>query len=99
MRAFSGVLVLALAACSTPSDVVKLGTNSYRVRTTAGGGAPGDAEIKSRGIARANEFCAAENKRAVIDVGQSSGWHLFSVQTAQVRFYCDEKLSGKPPPS
>ena len=45
---------------------------------------PSDAEIKTRGIARANEFCEAQGKRAVINVGQSTGWHLFSVQTAEV---------------
>jgi hypothetical protein len=96
MRALTGILVLAIAACSTASDVVKTGSNSYRVRPTAGGGAPSDAEIKTRGIARANEFCDAEGKRAVITVGQSSGWHLFSVQTAEVQFFCDEKLPAGP---
>ena len=92
MRALSVLAVAALAACSTPSDVVKTGPTTYRVRTTAGGGSPSDADIKIRGIARANEFCEAKNQRAVINVGQSSGWHLFSVQTAEVQFYCDDKL-------
>jgi hypothetical protein len=96
MRAWIGLLVVAIAACSTASDIVKTGANSYRVRTSAGGGTPNDAEIKARGIVRANEFCEAQNKRAVINVGQSSGWHWFSVQTAQVEFYCDEKLVAKP---
>ena len=60
------------------------------MRTDAGGGNPSDAEIKTRGIARANEFCDAQGKRAVINVGQSTGWHLFSVQTAEVQFFCDD---------
>ncbi len=81
MKALSGILVVALAACSTPSEVVKTGPNAYRVRTDAGGGKPSDAEIKTRGIARANEFCDAQGKRAVINVGQSS--RLASVQHAR----------------
>ena len=57
---------------------------------------PSDAEIKTRGIARANEFCDAQGKRAVINVGQSGGWHLFSVQTAEVQFFCDDRLPPRP---
>jgi hypothetical protein len=89
-------VALAIVACSTPSEVVKTGATTYRVRTNAGGGNPSDAEIKTRGIARANEFCAAQGKRAVINVGQSSGWHLFSVQTAEVQFSCDDPLPARP---
>src|SRR5436305_11273806 len=92
MRALSALMLVAIAACSTPSDVVKTGPTTYRVRTTAGGGNPSDAEIKTRGIARANEFCEAKGQRAVINVGSSTGWHLFSVQTAEVQFFCDDKL-------
>jgi hypothetical protein len=95
MRALIGLVVVLLAACSTPADVVKTGPTTYRVRTTAGGGTPSDAEIKTRGIARANEFCDAQGKRAVINVGQSSGWHLFSVQTAEVQFFCDDRLPAR----
>ena len=96
MKALTGILVAALAACSTPSEVVKTGPNAYRVRTDAGGGTPSDSEIKTRGIARANEFCDAQGKRAVIDVGQTQGWHLWSVQTAEVRFACDDRLTPRP---
>ena len=96
MRALTGLMAVAIAACSTPADVVKTGPTTYRVRTTAGGGNPSDAEIKTRGIARANEFCEAQGKRAVINVGQSTGWHLFSVQTAEVQFFCDDRLPVRP---
>jgi hypothetical protein len=92
MKALTGIIVVALAACSTPSEIVKTGPNAYRVRTSAGGGSPSDSEIKTRGIARANEFCDGQGQRAVINIGQSSGWHLFSVQTAEVQFFCDDKL-------
>jgi hypothetical protein len=96
MRALIGLAVVAIAACSTPSEIVKTGPTTYRVRTDAGGGTPSDAEIKTRGIARANEFCDAQGKHAVINVGQSTGWHLFSVQTAEVQFFCDDRLPTRP---
>jgi hypothetical protein len=96
MRAAIWLVAGALVACSTPSDIVKTGPTTYRVRTDAGGGTPSDADIKSRGIARANEFCDAQGKRAVIDVGQSQSWHFWSVQTAEVRFFCDDRIPARP---
>jgi hypothetical protein len=97
MRAFIGMVILALAGCSTASDVVRTGTDTYRVRADAGGGSPSDADIKALGIKRANEFCDAQGKRAVITIGQSSGWHVFSVQTAEVLFSCDDRPAARPP--
>jgi hypothetical protein len=96
MRASIGWIVIALAACSTPSDIVKTGPATYRVRPDAGGANASDADIKSRGIARANEFCDAQGKHAVINVGQSQGWHLWSVQTAEVQFFCDDRAPARP---
>ncbi len=95
MRALITILVATLAACSTPSDVVKTGDNAYRVRTNAGGGTPTDAEIKERGIARASEYCGAQGQRAVTTVGLSTGWHLFSMPTAEVKFFCDDRAAAK----
>ncbi len=96
MRAFIPILVATLAACSTPSDVVMTGDNAYRVRTSSGGGTPSDAEIKARGIARASEYCEAQGQRAVSTVGQSTGWHLFSMPTPEVKFFCDDRAAVKP---
>jgi len=49
MRALIGLAVVAIAACAAPSEIVKTGPTTYRVRTDAGGGNPSDAEIKTRG--------------------------------------------------
>ncbi len=96
MKALAGIIVAALAACSTPSDVVKTGYNAYRVRTSSGGGAPSDDEIKARGIARANEYCETKGQRAVTTVGLSNGWHFFSMPTPQVQFFCDDRPASRP---
>lgn len=97
MRAFTGMVILALAGCSTASDVVQTGTDTYKVRADAGGGSRTDAEIKALGIKRANEFCDAQGKRAVITIGQSSSWHVFSLQTAEVHFSCDDRPATRSP--
>ncbi|MEO8524995.1 MAG: hypothetical protein ABI460_09765 [Caldimonas sp.] len=83
--------LLALAGCSTAPDIVKMNGDNYRVRADAGGGSPSDAEIKTRGIKRATEFCNEKGKRAVIIIGQTSSWFVFGLQTAEVQFYCDEQ--------
>jgi hypothetical protein len=70
---------------------VKTGAETYRIRPDAGGGSPNDAEIKARGIKRANEFCDAQGKRAVTTVGQTSSWFVLGLQTAEVTFYCEER--------
>ena len=82
--------LLALAACAAGPDVVNTGAGTYRVRPDAGGGSPTDAEIKERGIKRANEFCDGQGKRAVVTVGQTTSWFVLGLQSAEVSFYCDE---------
>ena len=88
---------LALCGCSTMSnwmkpaqDIVKTGPDTYKVRPSAGGGSPTDAEIKARGIKIANDFCDSQGKHALVIVSATSGWHLFKVQTPEVSFVCDD---------
>lgn len=102
MKAFSAALTVALASvvvcgCSSVSnmmkpgpDVIKTGPDSYKVRPSAGGGSPSDAEIKARGIKLANDYCEAQGKHALVIVSESTGWHLFRVQTPEVTFICDD---------
>jgi hypothetical protein len=93
----SAFVVLGLAACASKSDVVSVGAGTYRVRTDAGN-ATNDIEVRAYGIRRANEYCDEKGLHAVITVGPSQDWHLFSIQHPEVRFYCDDKLPGKPTP-
>lgn len=91
MRILPLIALLAATGCSAGPDIVKTGPETYRVRPYAGGGSPTDAEIKERGIRRANEFCDAQGKRAVITVGQTTSWFVLGLQSAEVSFYCDER--------
>lgn len=87
-------VLLVLGGCSTAPDIVKTGPETYRVRPDAGGGSPTDAEIKERGIKRANEFCDAQGNRAVVTVGQTTSWFVIGLQSAEVSFYCDERKAA-----
>ncbi len=87
-------VLLVLGGCSTVPDIVKAGPETYRVRPDAGGGSPTDDEIKERGIRRANEFCEAQGKRAVVTVGQTTSWFVLGLQSAEVSFYCDERKAA-----
>ena len=97
MRTSALLALLVVAGCSAAPDVVKTGPETYRVRPDAGGGSPTDAEIKERGIRRADEFCDALGKRAVVTVGQTSGWFVLRLQSAEVTFYCDERKPVQTP--
>lgn len=97
MRVCAPLALLVLSACSASPDIVKTGPEAYRVRPDAGGGSPSDAEIKERGIRRANEFCDAQGKRAVVTVGQTTRWFVLGLQSAEVSFYCDERKAAAAP--
>ena len=95
----------ALGGCTTVSnwmkpgpDVIKTGPDTYKVRAGAGGGSPSDAEIKSRGIKLAGDYCDAQGKHALVIVTGTSGWHLFSPQTPEVTFVCDDVPQVRPVP-
>ncbi len=97
MRNTALLALFVVAGCSAAPDIVKTGPETYRVRPDAGGGSPGDAEIKERGIKRANEFCDAQGKRAVVTVGQTSAWFVFGLRSAEISFYCDERKPAQTP--
>ncbi len=91
MRVFGVILVLAMSACSTPTDVFPTGKDSYVIRPLASSGATTDPEIKAFGIKRANEYCDASGKHAIVTIAETDGVQLYSVQRAEVRFSCIDK--------
>jgi hypothetical protein len=97
MRVLAGLVLIALAGCSTPSDVVKTGADSYRVRPPAADAPRSDEEIRAYGIKRAYEYCDAQGQRAVITIGQTSSWFVFGLQTVEVQFFCDDRPAAGAP--
>jgi len=80
-----------LAGCSTVSEVVPTGKDTYMVGSQARGGFTGDAEVKALAIKRANEFCAAQGKRAQVTNSSSSGTQGWTPQNSEVQFTCVEQ--------
>ena len=80
-----------LAACSTVTDVVPTGKDTYMVGSNARGGFTSDAEVKALAIKRANEYCAAQGKRAQITSSTSSGVQMWTPQNSEVQFTCVDK--------
>ena len=78
----------AMVGCSTVSEVVPTGKDTYMVGSQARGGLTGDAEVKALAIKRANEFCAAQGKRAQITGSISSGVQMWTPQNSEVQFAC-----------
>jgi hypothetical protein len=91
MRVFSAILVLAMSACSTPSDVVATGKDAYVVRPLASSNVTTDPEVKAFGIKRANEYCDAAGKHAIVTIGVTGGVQMLTPQHAEVRFTCIDK--------
>lgn len=88
MRAAAALLIAILAGCSSVTDVVPTGANSYMVGSTAHGGFTGDAEVKALALRRANEFCAGKGKTAEVTSSQSTGTQGWTPQNSEVNFSC-----------
>lgn len=93
LRASILVTIAAMVGCSTVSEVVPTGKDTYMVGANARGGFTGDAEVKALAIKRANDFCAAHGKRTQVTSSQSTGVQLWTPQNAEVNFAC---IDSKP---
>jgi hypothetical protein len=84
-------LTVALAACSSVSEVIRTGPNSFMVGSTSQSGLQSDAEVLALAIQRANDYCATTGK--VVQVGnmQSSGTQGLTMQNGVVNFSCVNK--------
>ena len=91
MRPMTAILALVLAACSTPSDVVRLGPDSYRIRPTSATAPLSEADFKAFGLKRAGEYCTEQGKHSVVTVAATSDWFSWSGRNTDVRFVCDDR--------
>lgn len=81
-------LAALLTGCSTVSEVVPTGKDTYMVGSSARGGFTSDAEVKALAVKRANEYCAAQGKRAQVLSSSSSGVQMWTPQNSEVQFSC-----------
>jgi hypothetical protein len=91
MKLSIALLSLGLAACSTVSEVVPMGKDTYMVGSSARGGFTSDAEVKSLAIKRANEYCSGQGKVAQVTSSSSTGVQMWTPQNSEVQFACIAK--------
>ncbi len=76
MKKFSLIFTFILLGCSTTSDVIKIGRNSYTINvshTTIGSGLSSHGELRDEGLKKASEFCRARNLDLHLDSAVSAG--------------------------
>jgi hypothetical protein len=89
--ATASVFLVAIAGCASTNDIVAVGKDTYMI--SGWGKSPGGysgSEVKATAIKKANEFCAAQNRRAQV-VSSSQRDMTFGVNaTAELQFMCVE---------
>ena len=85
------LLPIVLTACQTVSEVMPVGKDSYMVGANVRGGFVSDAEVTAMSVRRANEWCAAQNKRMELGNSSNSGTQGWTPQQSQILFKCVDK--------
>lgn len=80
-----------LGACTTMTDVVPTGKDTFMVGTSVRGGLTSDTEVKAGAITRANEYCSTKGQRAQVLDSKSSGARGWTPQNAEVHFTCIDR--------
>jgi hypothetical protein len=88
MRNSIALAALALAACSTVSEVLPVGVGTYSVSSRMGGQLPAWSEVKALSIKRANEFCAARNEQMAVGGWETHGARGWTPLDATLTFKC-----------
>lgn len=86
----SGLLLLALAGCVHEMAPVPMGNDRFMVSVNARGGGRSNSTLLAQTIERANAYCSATGKSAVVENSTTSGVQGWTPQDAQVVFQCVE---------
>ena len=81
-------LALVLGACTTMTDVMKVGPDTYMTGQTTRGGFTTDSEIKAEVIRRAQSYCAGQGRQMSLVTSQSNGTQGWTPQSSEVTFKC-----------
>lgn len=80
--------LIALAACTTITDVTPAGDGNYTVTTQVRGGMTPWGEIKATSLTRADEYCRGQGKQMHQVDMQTHGVRGWSPQEAELIFAC-----------
>lgn len=78
--------VFAVAACASSSGVFQVAPNTYRITTTAITSFGGAGTARAEAIRTANEYCAQQNKQALVTDAQMDS--QFTQGSSDVTFRC-----------
>jgi hypothetical protein len=90
-------LTVGLSGCVTPTAPVSMGEGRYMIGVNARGGFSSNSQLLADTIRRANEFCAAMNKDAVVENTNTRGAQGWTPQDAQVVFRCVDRVPATSP--
>lgn len=80
--------LIALAACTSISEVAPAGDGSYTVTTQVRGGMTPWGEVKASSLKRADAFCAQRGKQMHQVNMQTHGVRGWTPQEAELTFAC-----------
>ena len=82
------LLILATVACSSTTQVVRVGENQYTVGSQVRGGLTSWAEVKQLALDKANAHCESLGKQMVSSQIETHGARGWTPQEAEVTFQC-----------
>ena len=89
MKKIALLAAIALAGCTSMTEVQPVGQGRYMLGTTVRGGFAGDSEVKAGIIRRASAYCAERSKTMTLESSASSGTQGWTPQNAEVIFKCE----------
>jgi hypothetical protein len=79
---------LVLAGCVTVTEPVPVGKDTYMIGLGARGGFETDAELMSKTIKAASDFCSAQHRSIEVQSTSAKGVQMWTPQSNQVVFKC-----------
>lgn len=87
-RTVAIVAAAALSGCSSVTDVVPVGRDTYTVGASMSGNFPSWPEVKGLAYKRSNEYCAGLGKNMVPVKTETHGARGWTPLEAEVTFQC-----------
>ncbi len=87
-KLFALVALASLSGCVSVTEPVSVGKDTYMIGLGARGGLSTDAELMSKTLKSAGEFCLAQNKHIEVQSTSSKGVQMWTPQSNQVIFKC-----------
>lgn len=87
----AGAAILALAGCTTVTEPISVGNDTYMLGSTTRGGLKSWVEINAENHKRANDFCDSKGRQANIVEKGTAGARGWTPMESNVTFQCVQK--------